>query len=393
MVVIQRAQLRVLVLSPARNYDDWTQVTTRTSVRAALVALALALSAGTASVLTLGKTVTIMVDDEQRIIHTFASSVSGALDSAGLHADERDALAPTADSKIDNGSRIVLKRGKLLALTIDGAPREIWTTAATVETALHELGMRAEGVVLSTERSQRIPLEGMAVDVRVAKPVTLLDGGTEPRDISSAARSVGDLLAELGAPLQGADTVAPEPTTQVSPGMTVEVTRIRIEERTERRSIPPPVQEIEDPELASGVEVVEEPGEPGEKIVSFLVTLTNGEETDREQQGSEEVTPAQPRRVRVGTNSASAPAVEDGSVWDRLAQCESGGNWAINTGNGYYGGLQFDKRTWDAYDGDQYAAYPHQASREEQIATAEKVRDARGGYGAWPSCSRRLGLA
>ncbi|MGH3937545.1 MAG: transglycosylase family protein [Pseudonocardiaceae bacterium] len=391
----QRAQLRVLVPSPARNYDDWTLVITRTSVRVTLMTLTVALSAGAASALTLGKTVTIMVDDEQRIIHTFASSVAGALDSAGLHADGRDALAPTADSKIDDGSRIVLKRGKPLALTVDGTSREIWTTAPTVETALHQLGMRPEGVVLSTEGSQRIPLEGMALDVRVAKPVTLLDGGAEPRQLSSVARSVGDLLAELGASLQEADTVTPEATTEISPGMTVEVTRIRTEERTERRSIPPPVQKIEDPELASGEEVVEEPGVPGEKIVSFLVTLTNGEETDREQQGSEEVTPAQPRLVRVGTSdsSESAPSVEGGSVWDRLAQCESGGNWAINTGNGYYGGLQFNKGTWDAYGGDQYAAYPHQASREEQIATAEKVRADRGGYSAWPSCSAKLGLS
>ncbi|MGH3928184.1 MAG: ubiquitin-like domain-containing protein, partial [Pseudonocardiaceae bacterium] len=160
MAGIQRAQLRVLVLSPARTYDHWTLVITRMSVRVTLVALAVALSAGAASALTLGKTVTIMVDDEQRIIHTFASSVSGALDSAGLHADEKDALAPTADSEIDDGSRIVLKRGKPLALTVDGTPREIWTTAATVETALHQLGMPAEGVALSTERTQRIPLEG-----------------------------------------------------------------------------------------------------------------------------------------------------------------------------------------------------------------------------------------
>lgn len=391
--VIQRAQLRVLVLSPARNCDDWILVTTRTSVRAALVALTLALGAGTATAITIGKTVTIMVDDEQRIVYTFASSVSGALDSAGLHADEKDSLAPTADSKIDEGSRIVLKRGRPLDLTVDGTQRQIWTTAATVETALHQLGMRAEGMVLSAEPSRQIPLEGMALDVLVAKPITLLDGGTAPRDISSTAGWVGDLLVELGVPLQGQDTVQPEVTTAVLPGMTVEVTRIRTEERTERRPVPPPVREIEDPGLASGDEVVEEPGVPGEQLVSFLVTLTNGQETGREQHSSEEITPAQPRRVRVGTSDASAPPVANGSVWDRLAKCESGGNWAINTGNGYYGGLQFDKGTWNAYGGGQYAAYPHQASREQQIAVAEKVRDSRGGYGAWPACSARLGLS
>ncbi|MFC4947233.1 DUF4038 domain-containing protein [Pseudonocardia sp. GCM10023141] len=88
---------------------------------------------------------------------------------------------------------------------------------------------------------------------------------------------------------------------------------------------------------------------------------------------------------------APAPPATDG-VWDRLAQCESTGNWAINTGNGYFGGLQFDMGTWRAYGGTAYAPSAHQATREQQIAVATKVRDDRGGYGAWPACAARLGL-
>jgi hypothetical protein len=79
------------------------------------------------------------------------------------------------------------------------------------------------------------------------------------------------------------------------------------------------------------------------------------------------------------------------TVWDALAQCESGGNWAINTGNGYYGGLQFSLATWQAYGGSAYAAYPHEATREEQIAVAERLRAARG-YQPWPACRVKLGL-
>jgi hypothetical protein len=109
----------------------------------------------------------------------------------------------------------------------------------------------------------------------------------------------------------------------------------------------------------------------------------------------QEISPARPSRIRVGAKSAakSAPYAEEGSVWDRLARCESGGNWAANTGNGYYGGLQFDKGTWSANGGDQYAPYPHQASREQQIAVAQRVRNARGNYRAWPTCSARMGVA
>ena len=86
----------------------------------------------------------------------------------------------------------------------------------------------------------------------------------------------------------------------------------------------------------------------------------------------------------------TASAAPD-SDWDRLAQCEAGGNWHINTGNGYQGGLQFSPSTWAAYGGTQYAPTANQATREQQIAIAEKVRASQG-WGAWPACTSKLGL-
>ncbi len=91
----------------------------------------------------------------------------------------------------------------------------------------------------------------------------------------------------------------------------------------------------------------------------------------------------------VGAGMADAASVD---VWEKVAACESTNNWKINTGNGYYGGLQFSKSTWDSNGGQQYAEYPHQATREQQIAIATKLRDAAGGYGPWPNCSSKLGL-
>jgi LysM repeat protein len=82
-------------------------------------------------------------------------------------------------------------------------------------------------------------------------------------------------------------------------------------------------------------------------------------------------------------------AAGDGSVWDRLAQCEAGGNWAINTGNGYYGGLQFTMSSWAAVGG---SGLPSDASREEQIARGQLLQQ-RQGWGAWPACSAKLGLS
>jgi resuscitation-promoting factor RpfA len=88
---------------------------------------------------------------------------------------------------------------------------------------------------------------------------------------------------------------------------------------------------------------------------------------------------------------ATANEAKAASVWDAVAQCESGGNWAINTGNGFYGGLQFTSSTWAAYGGQAYASQANLASREEQIAVAQKVLAGQG-PGAWPVCSVRAGL-
>ena len=109
------------------------------------------------------------------------------------------------------------------------------------------------------------------------------------------------------------------------------------------------------------------------------------------------------RRVRLGFAGVVAAATAAGgvglatsagatdTVWDRVAACESGQNWSINTGNGYYGGLQFHPQTWTGFGGGRYAAYAHQATRGQQIEIAQKVLRVQG-PGAWPVCSRRAGL-
>jgi len=73
-------------------------------------------------------------------------------------------------------------------------------------------------------------------------------------------------------------------------------------------------------------------------------------------------------------------------TWDRIAHCESGGRWHIATGNGYFGGLQISKSTWDGYGGRKFARYPHGATKQEQIRVAERIQHGQG-WGAWPSCS------
>jgi len=93
----------------------------------------------------------------------------------------------------------------------------------------------------------------------------------------------------------------------------------------------------------------------------------------------------------VAGGMATASSASASTVWDRVAACESSGNWSINTGNGYYGGLQFSDSTWDAFGGERYASTANRATKAQQITVAQKVLAAQG-PGAWPTCGARAGL-
>lgn len=103
------------------------------------------------------------------------------------------------------------------------------------------------------------------------------------------------------------------------------------------------------------------------------------------------VTIPTPKPAPVAAAPQRVVTFDGDTVWDQLAQCESGGNWAINTGNGYYGGLQFDLSTWAGYGGLEFAERPDLASREQQIIVAERLHAARG-FQPWPACRIKLGL-
>lgn len=142
--------------------------------------------------------------------------------------------------------------------------------------------------------------------------------------------------------------------------------------------------EIQDPDLIFPAQVVRIPD--ANEQLAHREMPANAVAT---KQASAETSAAVSTRTTTRTTK-SAPSVTDGSVWDRLAACESGGNWSINTGNGYYGGLQFTASTWNAYGGQEYAARADLATREQQIAVAQKVQASQG-WGAWPVCSYKAG--
>lgn len=366
---------------------------TRSPILRALVAatlLALIFAGGTA-VLS-HKTVTLTVDGASMTVPTMKSRVIDVVKENGFDVTDRDDLFPAADTPVHQSDTIVLRRSRPLEISTDGGGTEqVWTTASTVQEALAQLRM-TDKAPLAASRGSRVPLGGMALPVVSPRTVQLDDAGVT-RTVRLAAPNVAALLDAAGAPLQQSDTVNPAPSAPIVDGMRITVTRVRIDKVTERLPLAPNNQRISDVSLNMSRQIVEDPGMPGTQDVTFAIARVNGVETGRLPVANVVVVPARDGVLRIGAKPGTeVPPVSNPGQWDALARCEAGGNWGINTGNGFFGGVQFDQNTWERNGGLRYAQRADLATREEQIAIAEVTR-ARQGWGAWPVCSGRIGAS
>ena len=210
-------------------------------------------------------------------------------------------------------------------------------------------------------------------------------------DLTVPAMTVGDVLAQRGIELREDDTVEPGLDAPVTEGMRIALSRLIDKTITETEEIPAHENIIEDDSMFEDERIVEQEGEPGQVERQVKVTSRDGEELGREVLEEKELKAPGISTIRQGTKSRIAAPAAGYGVWDQLAQCESGGDWAIDTGNGFSGGLQFTDSTWAAYGGTEYAPRASQASREQQIAVAERVQAGQG-WGAWPACTASMGL-
>ena len=379
-------------IGPRRDWGTGGHITARPKGRRAVVgALLLALAFAGGFAVAMHKTLTLSVDGSPMTVSTMKSRVIDVLRENGFTVDNHDELYPAADQPVHQSDTIVLQRGRPLQVSVDGGQsKQAWTTALTVDEALEQLSIR-DAAPAAASRFSRVPLAGMALSLVSAKKVHIVDGGVAS-DRRLAAPNVGLLLAAAGAPLEQGDKVVPPASTPVTEGMKIVVTRIRMLDVTARIPLPPRAYRIQDPTMNMSRHVVEIPGTTGTQDVTFVVSTVNGVETGRWPVKNEIVAPARPSVLRVGAKPGTyVPPVLNGATWDALSACESGGNWAINTGNGFYGGVQFNQSTWERHGGLHYAPRADLATREEQIAIAEVTR-ARQGWGAWPVCSVRAGV-
>jgi resuscitation-promoting factor RpfB len=362
-----------------------------------LVAVILAAVGGTTvGYAALNKSVTLSLDGQAQTVSAMGGTVGDVLAAEGIEVTDKDLVAPGLDESVEDGTRISVQFGRTLSLNVDGDERTYWVNSTTVASALGEIGRRFEGADLSTSRSAPLGRTGMTLDVVTPKVVKVKVGDAKPKRKELTALTVADVLDAMDVEVSKRDKVTPALDKEISDGDQVVVTDIRVVTRKVKgESIDYDTITRQDGSMLQGKEETVRAGRAGARDVTYELRFRNDELVARKVLSSDVTRAPVDAIVKVGTKepvqeTTSAPNFASGStVWDSLAQCESGGNWAINTGNGYYGGLQFNLGTWQSYGG---SGLPSNASRETQIAIATKVRDASGGYGAWPACAASLGL-
>jgi uncharacterized protein YabE (DUF348 family) len=315
--------------------------------------------------------------------------VGEVLAEEGLEPAAHDVLLPAAGDPVADGDTVVMNRARPLELTVDGVSREVYVTALSVDEALDQLGFRTDDLVLSASRSERLPLNGMELTITTPKEIVLVSDGQQ-RVVTTTAATAGDLLAEQGITLSQTDRTSLYAEQALLNRMRLQVFRVQVSEVQEASAVPHERVETPDPNAFVGEETVTVPGVDGEQVATVRVTVVDGVPSSREVLGTAVTRAPVAEQVSVGTKERPvAPPSTSGLNWDALAACEAGGNWSINTGNGYYGGLQYSASTWRAYGGTEFAALPHQATREQQIAVGERTY-ADVGSSAWPHCGRQL---
>jgi uncharacterized protein YabE (DUF348 family) len=369
----------------------WSTVITRPVRRTVQAAVVTTLVAGAVGVSHLDKSVTLSVDGKASTVHAFGGTVGDVLAKQDIHVGEHDVVAPGASSPLSDGQKIVVRYGRKLTVTVDGATREYWTTATTVESALQELGIRADSAKLSASRSMALGRQGLALSVTTPKDVAVRVDGHN-LSVTSTGATVADVLREVGVSKDADDRVKPGLTTAVTKGMKIAVLRVTTSEVKATVPVAAPVTKKSDSSLYVGQSKTLKSGADGARLVTYKVTKVDGKVESKKAVTSKVTQAPVGRIVAVGTKkrpvasagntSGKGINLSNAAMWDRIAQCESGGNWHINTGNGYYGGLQFATGSWLANGGDDFAPRADLASREEQITVANRYY-AKAGLGPW----------
>jgi len=352
-----------------------------------------------------GRLFTVTIDGQERELWTTATTVDAALADLGRNPSDFQLSADRSRQIPLTGLAVTAETLHTVTLADRKAKQaKITSSAETVSELLAQQGIHVSKNDRVSPALTSALADGTAVVVRTLPKVTIVVAKNKPTSSYSELKTVADLLRAKGISLGKLDEVSPGLSTKVTDGLTVKITRITQVTRSKTVTLPQPAdQTVSDDTMLVGESSVVTDGRAGEQRITYRITVTNGVEGKPVESRRTTITAPQAKVIHVGTkepepepepeptptpttsssapsSEAAAPAPSGGwSVnWDAIAECESGQNWSINTGNGYYGGLQFDIGTWLSNGGGAYAPRADQASRDQQIAIAERVYAARG---------------
>jgi uncharacterized protein YabE (DUF348 family) len=344
------------------------------------------------------KTITLNVDGKVTSVQTFGGTVGQVVKSANLELKPADRVSPAIDATVQNGTVINVNQAKEVKVSLDGSEKTVNTTAQDVEGLVTELGVASASSV-SVPKDAQLSVAGSFVSISTPKSVSIVADGKVHAATTTAA-TVGKVLEDAGLTLGANDRSSQPANAHVVNNMVVKVSRVDVgQTAVTTEDVPFKTETVESAELLKGEKEVTQAGAAGKLEKTFKLVLVDGREASRTlvtesvtaQPVTEKITvgtkakpvaqaaPAPAASASTGANTgAAAPAMMNEAMWDKIAQCESGGNWSINSGNGYYGGLQFDIRTWIGSGGGAYAPNASLASKAQQIDIANRVYAQRG---------------
>ena len=352
------------------------------------------------------KSVVLTVDGQASNVQTFGGTVADVLQKADISITDADRVSPDPGTPVADGTTIEVFTAKTVDLTLDGEGHTVSTTGQTVADLVSELRVSSNSAV-SASLDTALSGLGDRLSISTPKSVTIiLDGKSQAH--STTAETVSDLLDETGVSVAATDRLSAPAAAALVDGMALKVTRVAAGiQDTVTDAVAFETEEVPDGARYEGEKKTTTPGVDGERVRVFDTVVIDGREvsrslvsenitrepvTEKISVGTKKKEPAPaPAAASTGTAASAGGTAPAGGSWAALAQCESGGNWHINSGNGYSGGLQFSVSSWLGAGGGQYAPIAAGATPAQQIAVAETLR-ANGGWGHWPACASKLGL-
>lgn len=334
------------------------------------------------------KTVTLNVDGKVTSVQSFGGTVGQVVKSANVELKPADRVSPAADTKVENGTVINVNMAKAVKVSLDGAEKTVSTTAPDVAGLVTELGVASASSV-SVPKDSQLEVAGSFVSISTPKKISIVADGKVATSTTTAG-TVAQVLKDAGITLDADDRTSQPGNAHVVNNMVVKVSRVdtsKTAATTEAISFDSMV--TESAELFKGDKKVTQAGVAGKVKKTFKLVLVDGREASRTLVSEAVAVQPVTEKVTVGTKpkpvaaapsntGAAAPAMMNEAMWDKIAQCESTGNWSINSGNGYYGGLQFDIQTWIGSGGGAYAPNASLATKAQQIDIANRVYAQRG---------------